>query len=170
VVSNGPHAEVVCVPKNPLCAVCPLAAHCIALRTNATEQLPVKSKARARRIELRCILVCRCGDTVALRKREPKGLLAGLWELPNACGTWETCAAQIGVLPEHIARLEPLAPAKHIFTHIEWQMTGIRLTLHQKPENPTLIWATEAELRARYTLPSAFAPYRVCCFVEDSSQ
>ena len=62
----------------------------------------------------------------AIRKRPAKGLLAGLYELPNLSG-WLSqdevldWLKQEGLSPIRIRRL---LDAKHIFSHIEWHMTG----------------------------------------------
>ena len=47
--------------------------------------------------------------------------------------------------------------AKHIFTHVEWHMTGYTLEVTGSgPE--ALLWVDEKEL-AEYAVPSAFARY-----------
>ncbi len=61
---------------------------------------------------------------VAIRKRPKKGLLAGLYELPNV--VWAILQDEIVhlVKEQQFAplRIEKLADAKHIFSHIEWRM------------------------------------------------
>ena len=47
---------------------------------------PVKSPPRERRLEQRTVLLLRHAGRYAIRKREGKGLLAGLWEFPNVLG------------------------------------------------------------------------------------
>ncbi len=49
-------------------------------------ELPVKTKAKGRKIEKRTVLVFHDSDTLAIQKRPDKGLLAGLYELPNLEG------------------------------------------------------------------------------------
>ena len=49
-------------------------------------ELPVKTKAKARKIEKRTVFIFQDGENVAIRKRPAKGLLAGLYELPNIEG------------------------------------------------------------------------------------
>ena len=49
-------------------------------------ELPVKTKAKGRKIEKRPVLVFHDSDTLAIQKRPDKGLLAGLYELPNLEG------------------------------------------------------------------------------------
>ena len=43
--------------------------------------------------------------------------------------------------------------AKHLFTHVEWRMTGYLLTV--RGEGPALTWADRGDLD-RLTVPSAF--------------
>ena len=74
----------VCVPNGaPLCEQCPWNSLCLARKEGRIAELPVRTKAKARRIEKRTVLVIRDNDKVAIRKRPEKGLLAGLYELPN---------------------------------------------------------------------------------------
>ena len=56
------------------------------------------------------------------------------------------------------ARAEPLCDAKHIFSHIEWHMTGYRVRLrHEIPKS--YIAAAKEELKTIYALPNAFGRY-----------
>ena len=72
------------------------------------------------------MLLITVGGGIVIRQRSGKGLLAGMWELPNAEGTLTqkealSYAERLGLSP---LRIRPLPPAWHIFTHIEWDMTG----------------------------------------------
>ena len=118
---------IVCVPNGEAkCEICPLTGICEAKRLGIQNELPVKKKAKARRIEERTVLIFKDGDHVAIRKRPEKGLLAGLYELPNIeehlnkKEITQYCK-EIGLMPIHIKKLPA---AKHIFSHIEWQMIG----------------------------------------------
>ena len=69
------------------------------------------------------------GECTAIRKRPEKGLLAGLYELPNTQGHLKSEDAllyvkELGLDPLYI---EELPPAKHIFSHIEWRMQAYRI-------------------------------------------
>ena len=76
--------ETLCLPNAaPKCEACPLKELCRASLAGETERYPVKSPPKARRIEQRTVLLLRCGERYAVRKRTGKGLLAGLWEFPN---------------------------------------------------------------------------------------
>ncbi len=148
--------ETVCLPNGaPLCPGCPLAPLCVANQTGRAEQLPNRSAKKARRIENRTVFYLCCGEAVALNKRPPKGLLADLWELPNVPGT--LTEAQVRARYPDAFAVEPLPEAKHIFTHVEWHMTGWRVTLPALP--PAFTPANAAEIRERYAVPNAFRAY-----------
>ena len=70
----------VCLPNGaPQCAKCPAASFCVAHQTDRTAQLPVKKAAKARRVEQRDVFLCIYNNKVAIHRRPPRGLLAGLW-------------------------------------------------------------------------------------------
>ncbi|MCR5538535.1 MAG: NUDIX domain-containing protein, partial [Lachnospiraceae bacterium] len=62
----------------------------------------------------------------ALTKRPAKGLLAGMYEFPCAAGRLgeEEALKQAEALGFTPLRIRPLPEAKHIFSHVEWHMTG----------------------------------------------
>ena len=78
---------IVCVPNGePRCEECPVSHLCAARQQGIISEIPVKSKAKERRVEKRTVLVFKDGKKLAIRKRPPKGLLAGLYEFPNLEG------------------------------------------------------------------------------------
>ena len=78
---------IVCVPNGaPKCGECPLAALCEAHKNGVETELPKKTPPKSRRIEDKTVLVLVSDNQAALRKRPAKGLLAGLYELPNLEG------------------------------------------------------------------------------------
>lgn len=136
--------ETVCTPGTPACPACPLREDCLAHRAGEETAYPVLPPKKPRRVERRQVLLLIRGDRVALRKRPEKGLLGGMWEYPN--------------------RLEGEPPpggtccgsAVHIFSHVEWHMTGY--ILRPGPEAPDCIWVTPEERRA-LAIPAAFRHY-----------
>lgn len=126
----------VCLPNGaPDCGRCPVSGLCYARRTGRQTELPLKAEKKARRVEKRTVLVIRDGSCAAVRRRPGKGLLAGLYELPNFEGHLGQdealeAAKNYGF---HPIRILPLAPAKHIFSHVEWNMIGY-LVLVEEPE------------------------------------
>ena len=84
----------VCLPNGkPLCDVCPLASLCMARRNGDVLRLPQRIEKKARRKESYTVFLLCCDGKYAVRKRQEKGLLSGLWEYPNAAGILETDAA-----------------------------------------------------------------------------
>ena len=146
---------LVCLPNGaPLCQTCPLSALCEAYGTGQTETLPVKGKKKPRSVrELNVWLLYREGR-VALRRRPDRGLLAGLWEFPNGEG---------GELPARwgvpVQKTAPAGTGKHVFTHIEWHMTGYAAEAESDALPDGWVWATGEELEHFYALPSAFRPF-----------
>ena len=159
----------VCVPNGaPLCEECPWKDLCEAKKQGLIGQIPVKSKAKPRKIEEKTVLILRDDDKVAIRKRPQKGLLAGLYELPNMEGSMGqeevvSLVKQMGYAP---IRIQPLGEAKHIFSHIEWHMTGYVIRV-EEPEmrqqvqsgspKDDLLFVNAEDAKEKYAIPSAFA-------------
>lgn len=156
---------MVCVPNgSPKCEACPLKTFCGAHLQGRTAEFPVKAKKKERRIEKKTIFVLLWGGKVGLRKREEKGLLAGLYEFPNVSGHLSQKAAlgwveQQGFEP---LRMEPLEEAKHIFSHVEWHMKAYAVQLAGWP-GPTgeagCFFIEPEETREAYPIPAAFLAY-----------
>ena len=68
------------------CEECPLKNLCRGHRDGIELEFPKKAAKKPRRVEERTVLVLLRGDDRAIRKRPPKGLLSGLYELPNLSG------------------------------------------------------------------------------------
>ena len=161
---------IVCVPNVVAkCESCPLTGSCEAKRLGIQNQLPVKKKAKARRIEERTVLIFKDGDHVAIRKRPEKGLLAGLYELPNVEGRYSQDEIVHLVKDMQLSpiRVQKLENAKHIFSHIEWQMEGYAVlvaeagfdTEAEKMAEYHLIFVAAEKSQENYAIPSAFAAY-----------
>ena len=155
---------IVCVPNGePKCQECPAKEFCVAHKKGIEMELPVKKKAAARRSEKRTVLIFRDGETRGIRKRPAKGLLAGLYELPNLSG-WLSqdevldWLKQEGLSPIRIRRL---SDAKHIFSHIEWHMTGY-VVLVEELENDSgkdMLFIEPKRTEEEYPIPAAFSAY-----------
>ena len=101
------------------------------------------------------MLLLRCGERWAIRQREKKGLLAGLWEFPNEVGRPDEAALRAS-FPGALS-VSPCGEAKHIFTHVEWHMQGWRIELPE--ELPGLVWESAEAIRTRYSVPTALKAY-----------
>lgn len=154
---------LVCVPNGPpQCSICPLKEVCKAFQTGVQEQLPFKAPPPEKRREEKTIGLVLAEGRVLLQKRPAKGLLAGLWQpvVWDGRQSAEHCAEQLalmGILAEPCA---PLPAARHVFSHIIWQMEGFWFDAKPCPAPEGFVWASRAELETLYTLPGAFKVYR----------
>ena len=78
---------LVCTPDRPLCETCPLAACCVAKRTNRVAEIPMKAVRRpATEIRETAVVVRRAGRVLVVR-RGPGEWWEGLWDFPRVPGT-----------------------------------------------------------------------------------
>lgn len=149
---------VVCVPGGPpQCALCPVAAFCLGRSRGTAEALPVKAPKKARRVQEKTVFLLLQNGKTALRRREDGGLLAGLWEFPNVDGTLaeEAAASVLDGWGLTVKGWRQRITAKHIFTHVEWRMTGYLL---EASGDGGFFWADAAGLDSR-AVPSAFGAF-----------
>jgi A/G-specific adenine glycosylase len=152
----------VCIPNGqPKCqsceaALCPAAAICAANRDSTASALPVKPIRQAKRLEELTVFLFSCGNNIALRTRVTKGLLAGLWELPNVPGKLSdsdavALAAAWGTKPQALIKA---SERSHVFTHIKWDMLCYDIKCREQP--PCFTWVSRRCLDDDYALPTAF--------------
>ena len=158
---------IVCLPGGrPKCEVCPVRHICRAHAEGRELDYPVKTKAKARRIEVRTVFLFRDAGKTVIRKRPAKGLLAGLYEFPNREGRLTKkgvieYSKELGLAP---VRVRKLGEAKHIFSHVEWHMTGYEILVDElerelHPQDESLVFADIRELQEKYAVPSAFEAF-----------
>ena len=105
------------------------------------------------------VFLLECEGCRAVQKRKEKGVLHGLYQYPNVAEKLApdealALAAEWSCSP---AGLNRSSEYKHIFSHVEWHMTGYALTI--RGDGPAeLEWVDAAGLAAR-SVPSAFARY-----------
>lgn len=153
--------ENVCLPNGaPQCGQCPLRTCCTACQEGLTAQLPVRIKqVKRRQQEKTVLLLVSPSGRIAIEKRSDKGLLAGMYQLPNEDGYYTEKALREKLLSWQIEPKEIflLGNAKHVFTHIDWLMQGFQITVAGESER--FLWVTPDELKERYALPTAFKYY-----------
>lgn len=163
----------VCLPNGkPLCEQCPVMHLCKAFRQGVEMQLPVKAPKKERKIEARTVFVIKqeCQETleIVLHRRPEKGLLSGMWELPNEEGHITEAKVQ-EIFPQ--ADITRLPDGKHIFSHVEWRMwcyevrlAGALPTQFTKDSKSF----TLKEIREQLSIPSAFD----CCkkYMDDETE
>ena len=152
---------IVCVPNGlPKCEICPIRAFCGAAAHRTFTRYPVKAAKKERKLIEMTVFILQCGDKIAVQKRDAKGILAGLYQYPNlerrltAAQAMQQAEAW-GCMPTGLQRQSEY---KHIFTHVEWYMTGYYITCDSETDGPAQdwIWANAAQMEAEIPLPSAF--------------
>ena len=144
--------SLVCLPKAPLCDSCPLRPFCGANAHGTQAEYPNRGEKKAKRQELLTVFAVQSGDSFLIRRRPEKGLLSGLYELPNRPGhlTQEEIGAALTELGARPIGSWQILTREHIFTHVIWRMQVVRLTA-ERQEVPGYAWYTGAE-----PLPEAF--------------
>ncbi len=178
---------IVCTPNGPpTCGACPWSTLCKAHLSGRETAFPVRSEKRARRVVFLDVYVLKAGDRYALERRT-EGLLAGLYGFPAEVSSAPRSIAPRSSPSESTAprstapepsKSDPSAAfpataagslrfcgtelavkkAKHVFTHIEWHMTGHFIEVSEVPAG--YLWATAEEIRRKYAIPSAFRAFR----------
>lgn len=171
---------LVCTPKSPNCLPCPVMEHCAARIAGRELELPVKTKAKPPRVELRAsVIVTGQGERegkVLVRQRPDSGLLAGMWELPHILlpgggKAWfpEAERERNGEVAELLSRMIDeeagvlIRPhglrgdADHIFSHIHWKMRIYEADTGMADKVNAVESLAAAEAPAAYNVSS---PYR----------
>ena len=97
---------LVCTPKNPDCAKCPLARACAARQDGTQEEYPVKAKKKDLPVrKVMAVIVRDQQNNVLLVQNKDGGLLKGLWELPT---------------------VEQAADVTQVFSHFKLEQTNFK--------------------------------------------
>lgn len=157
--------RTVCKPRNPLCAECPISAHCLAFANGTQSERPVKKKKAATpHYDVSAGLIRDAQGRLLIAQRPMEGLLGGLWEFPG--GKQEDGES----LPECLQRelREELAievEVREFFVSVKHAFTHFKITLHafecrhiggdpQKLGVRDFAWVTEDEL-SKYSFGKA---------------
>lgn len=152
----------ICLPGDkPDCSRCPVGVFCESRRLGIVSVIPVGSIKKERKEENRTVLIVSANGRYALRKRSSRGLLADLWEFPNQQGTLSApqCEQYLNSLGFAVKEIQATKPAKHVFTHLIWHMTGFLTLTEQVEKIPDWIWADKEEIIRDYSVPSAFKSF-----------
>lgn len=149
--------ETICIPNGePFCNTCPLQESCIAKQRNLTSEIPVRNKKQTRRKEERTVFIIYHKEKIAIHKREKTGLLSGMYEFPNLQThlSIQGAKAAISNWELELEAMEQLKSYKHIFSHVEWEMTGYLSEV--KNINHLFQWVSWDEIIEKYPIPTAF--------------
>lgn len=150
---------LICLPRSPRCDQCPVRSFCRSCQNGTQLQRPVKPEKRSpKTISVQVALVCDANGL--LMRRRGEGLLAGMWEYPNAEGAHsraelEEMLREAGADVRYRKRLQA---HRHVFTHRIWQLQGWLFDLRAVNSDGDLRYIPWAEFE-QLVIPSAFAPY-----------
>ena len=110
---------MICSPKHPSCAICPLLNFCRGHALGCPESLPRKAPRRERTLRQGAAFFVRRQDgAVLVRTRPEKGLLGGMTEIPGT--DWETdfdTASAASQAPVEASYRKLNKTVSHAFTH-----------------------------------------------------
>ena len=139
---------LVCTPRNPQCAVCPVKKLCVAFKENRVAELPNLGKratATARRF---VAFVVEHRGKFLVRQRPVNVVNAHLWEFPNVELNGHTSQpedvfkSQFGFAPPE---LEALPSVKHSITRYRITLEAFRITLKKAPKTAVGTWLAHSE-------------------------
>jgi A/G-specific adenine glycosylase len=141
----------VCVRAQPRCAICPLAADCVARRDGLTAALPTRKPARSVPVRDTLMLLLRDAyGRVLLERRGAQGVWSGLWSLPEATDMAD--AQRLAQNRAVLTDIQVLDDFSHQFTHYRLQVTpllfdrvGARAGIADAPDRR---WCTRADIAA----------------------
>ncbi len=141
---------LVCVPRAPRCLLCPVAPRCKAYRAGTVELFPVRAEKKPKRVEARTVCLVYSPSGAVLVRQRTERLLHGLWEFPE-----QRELLNAGVYCRQVYRL---CAARHVFTHIVWEMEGWRCEgdVGALPEG--YAWMT-AQTVKNFAFPSAMRAF-----------
>ena len=156
--------ETVCLPRQPRCPQCPVAAEC-----RARQEFPDPGVLPTRRLRPRrphvvaAVVALTSGGRWLVRQRPSTGLLGGLWELPGGHlepgETTETAASrelreETGLV---VRGLVPIGVVRHAYSHFTVELHLFRGDVPGRPRargDSPLRWVTRKELE-RLPRPAA---------------
>jgi A/G-specific adenine glycosylase len=143
----------ICTPRRPRCVLCPWRADCAARAGGFAEDLPARTEKPERPLRHGVVFwLTRPDGAVLLRRREEKGLLGGMIEVPST--PWREAAWD-----EHEALSSAPAAARwtrlpgtvlHGFTHFRLELTILAGAADAPPDG---LWARPDQFK-EYALPT----------------
>lgn len=119
---------LVCTPRAPSCATCPLAAHCAAYAAGEATAYPAKAPTRAVPTRRAVGIVLWRRGRILLTRRAGERFLGELWELPGGfCDDGETPADTLDRTLAATTGLVAAAPAvhgvvRHVYSHFRLEL------------------------------------------------
>ena len=145
----------VCIPKKPKCSICPCRAICNGFKAGTPENLPRRSPKKVIPTRYAKIYFMRNHQNqLFIRRREEKGLLGGMMELPSS----EWSVKQFNNLDKSSLTLGMVKwkqipnKVRHTFTHFHLEMQVFEGVVEENTDL-TGVWCNLGDLN-KYAFPS----------------
>jgi A/G-specific adenine glycosylase len=154
---------VICTPRRPRCALCPVRRHCVARRQARVAELPHRDRRPVSTLRRFAAFVVRHRGRWLVRQRPAGVVNAHLWELPNT----EVIRRRLDVrelgrqvLGAPLASVQHLVTVRHTLTRYRITLDVLAARLRRQPKtlDPSRRWVT---LRALDTLAFAGAHRKI---------
>lgn len=141
---------LICTPRSPNCAACPVRKLCVARRENLQDQLPNLGKRTAATARHFLAFVAEYRGRFLVRQRPSDVVNAHLWEFPNVETNGEANPAKVfeSVFKIKPATLEKLCTVKHSITRYRITLEAHHVRSSKSPKSPPGVWRTAAECEA----------------------
>lgn len=151
---------LVCIPKNPRCVECPVFSLCKAYQDGRQHELPKKTAKKPQKKEDKTILIIRNSNGAILMRRRSEKLLSGLWAfyLTDFEMSEQMVYEHLTELRFLPANIRKMGGAKHVFTHIIWQMQGYDCQIDGGDPPEGYQWIAQADIK-NLAIPAAFRFY-----------
>ncbi len=151
----------ICSPSAPQCLLCPLCSLCRARAQGLTDRIPPpRRRAAVKAIDM-VVAAVTCSGSLLFTQRPPRGLWAGLWELPNEplAGKEDHATARDRLLARLPIACEveptPLPPVTRTLTHRRITFHIYRATASPAaPAGPARVTAAPRGDRTPITAPA----------------
>lgn len=154
----------ICLPRVPLCDVCPLRKVCLARLHGEQAELPVRTRKKQIPFYMVTVGVIERNGRILIDKRKPEGLLGGLWEFPG--GKTQPGESLEEALLREVAeeigigvRVDgPIATVDHAYSHFRIRLHAFHCTyLSGTPrclscDDIKWVWPRDLD---RYAFPAA---------------
>src|SRR5579871_666802 len=148
----------VCLPRAPLCLVCPLSGDCRAREAGTAAQLPVKlRKTTPVRLEGTLLIVRHSGRILLQQRKSDARRMAGFWDLPTPDDLPE---ARIG---RHFGEI------RHTITHHHYTL-AVNSATARTPEGARFGWFDPARLDQLPLSTTARKALKLAGMLPDSSR
>jgi A/G-specific adenine glycosylase len=113
----------ICTPKRPRCMLCPLRNDCLAIGNGDPERLPIRRPKPEKPLRRGAAFVAvRSDGAILLRKRQDKGLLGGMTEVPTTQWTARLDGVTTADGAPFAADWKRAGSISHVFTHFALEL------------------------------------------------